>query len=183
MENKRMRFVTESGGLKYYLFTPSVFSLYFNEHIERIEPEHRYTKTHELKMLFYLIFCGGYKILYAVDPDDLMIASYFIFMRSRDFLLEGSGKKDFYTVFYYTYPEYRNRGIGTKLSNIVLNGLNLEYRYFYKTIHQSNKSSIKVAEKVGFTFDGYVKKSGKLHRLFRTEKSPHLLYIYDKNNG
>lgn len=119
---------------------------------------------------------GGYNVLYATKDNE--IVSYFVFTRSNDHIVAGTTNKDYYTIFYYTYPEYRGQGYATKMASYLLNDMSLDYESFYKTIAKSNISSIKVTEKIGFEKVGTARKQGLLHRISRDDQGDIWLYRY-----
>lgn len=90
-------------------------------------------------------------------------------------------KDDYYTSFLWTYPEYRGQGLATLMSKTMLNDLHLNYNHFYKTINKNNISSIRVAEKCGFTLECATKKSRFLHTISKVEHGD--LYLYSKLNN
>lgn len=147
IEDKRLKYIISEDGYDFYLFTPSVSCLYYPEQIKREEPPHRYASAHKAKMLRYILM-GGYNILYAAKND--VIASYIIFTKSNKNIIRGTDKRDYYTIYLWTYPEYRGQGLGTVMANTMLEKIGLDYRYFYKTIVKTNLPSIRVAEKSGF---------------------------------
>lgn len=59
--DKRMKFVKCEEGINYYLFQPSLFSFYYDDKKckHEKEPSHRYSITHKLHMLLYLLKISG----------------------------------------------------------------------------------------------------------------------------
>ncbi len=77
--DKTMKLVKTENGINYYLFKPSLFSLYHNDknakHEE--EPNHRYLLSHRLHMLWYLLTVpGGYRILYLEQSGEIFRISF-----------------------------------------------------------------------------------------------------------
>lgn len=57
--NNRMRFVKTKNDINYYVFKPSLFSLYYNDgQVHSSEPSHLKSLSHKLHMMMY-IFGGG----------------------------------------------------------------------------------------------------------------------------
>lgn len=90
---------------------------------------------------------GGYSILYLEQNGEII--SYIIFVEANNRIIKNCEKNDYYTIFLWTYPEYRGKGIATLMSKVMLQDLKLNYNHFYKTISKNNISSIRVAEKCG----------------------------------
>jgi len=63
----------------------------------------------------------------------------------------------------------------------MLNDLHLNYNHFYKIINKNNISSIRVAEKCGFTLECETKKSRFLHTISKVEHGDQ--YLYSKLNN
>ena len=100
-------------------------------------------------MMWYMMATrGGYSILYLEKNGEIL--SYIVFVRVNNRVIKGCEKNDYYTVFLWTYPEHRGKGIATLMSKTMLQDLELNYSHFYKTIIKDNISSIRVAEKCGF---------------------------------
>lgn len=173
IKDKRMQFIKSINGLGFYLFKPSVFRLYYEN--RKDDAKHCKSFTHKLHMLFYIIR-GGYRILYLTKNDKII--SYIVFTCAGDRIIKGSTKNDYYTIFLYTFPQYRGQGYATLMANIMLNELNLKYRYFYKTISKENNSSIKVAEKSGFEIVADANKVGLIHKIIPVKNGDQFLYRY-----
>ena len=185
LNDKRMRLIKSDNEINYYLFTPSVFSLYYKDskQVRREEPSHRYTVSHQLHMLWYALHGGGYRILYLEKDHEIL--SYVIFVRANNQIISGCEKDDYYTIFLWTYPEFRGRGLATMMANAMLHDLCLPYNHFYKTISKDNYASMKVAEKSGFFVKCESEKTGLLHTIHFTDHVTQLLYCYqnEKRQG
>lgn len=60
IKDKRMTFIKSENGINYYVFKPSIFSLYYKDKIKHSEePPHRYYLTHRLHMLWHMMSRGG----------------------------------------------------------------------------------------------------------------------------
>ena len=162
IEDRRMRFIRSDGEFDYYLFTPTLFRQYYN----RKEPwtEHRSRFTHKLHMLYYLLR-GGYNILYLMKESE--VVGYIVFTKAGNDIVEGTTKNDIYTIYVTTNPDFRRLGIATKVVDVMLNGLGLDYQYSYKTISISNTGSRKAAEKNGYSIICNIRKRGPLCRIVR----------------
>lgn len=179
ISHKRMEFIKSENGMNYYLFTPSLFSLYYDDGAIKhaVEPKHRYSIKHKLHMIGYIFqFGGGYKILYVEQNQEIL--SYIIFVKANNRIIKKCESDDYYTIFLWTYPEHREKGLATKMANVMLHELSLNYNHFYKTIGKDNFASVKVAEKSGFT----VKCDSVKTKIFRTihqvEKGEQFLYWF-----
>lgn len=173
IKDRKMRFLSSEDGIDYYLFTPSPFRLYFENRQD--DAEHRHSITHILHMCAYLIR-GGYNILYLSQNDEII--SYIVFTRCKDWIVSGSDKNDYYTIFLWTYPKFRNRGMATKMAKYMLMNMGISFKNFYKTIAKNNYSSISVAEKSGFNKIGEANKVGKLHKIVPVKKGDCFLYSF-----
>lgn len=175
---KRMRFIKTENDINYYVFTPTLFNLYYNDgNVHSCEPSHRKSLSHKLHMWLY-IFGGGYNILYAEKNGEIL--SYIVFVKANNKIIKNCEANDYYTIFLWTYPEYRGKGLATLMAKIMLNDLNLDYNNFYKTISKDNVSSIKVAEKCGFYIECDSIKTKFLHTIHKVEKGEQYLYRYSK---
>ena len=177
ISNKRMKFVKSENGINFYLFKPSIFSLYYNDRNfkHKVEPPHRYTISHKLHMLWYLLLTRrGYRILYFERDGEIL--SYIVYVHVNNSIIKKCEKNAFYTVFLWTYPEHRGQGLATLMSHTMLNDLHLDYTRFYKVINKDNISSIRVAEKSGFKFECETVKSRYLHTINRVDKGDQYLY-------
>lgn len=121
---------------------------------------------------------GGYSVLYAAKGVEII--SYFVFTRSKDRIVSGSTNRDFYTIFYWTYPQHRGKGYATTLVDYFINHLSLDFEALYKTIAKNNIPSIKVTEKSGFERVGSAKKEGHLHRISLADEGDIWLYKLQK---
>ena len=179
INDKKMKLVKSEDGINYYLFKPSLFSLYYNDknfkHKE--DPPHRFSLSHKLHMMWYMMAIrGGYSILYLEKNGEIL--SYIIFVRVNNKVIKDCEKNDYYTVFLWTYPEHRGKGIATLMSKVMLQDLKLNYNHFYKTISKNNISSIRVAEKCGFKHESDCVKTRWFHTIQRVQDGTQYLYTY-----
>lgn len=177
--NKRMKLVKSEDGINYYLFKPSLFHLYYKDRKfkHKEEPSHRYSLSHKLHMIWYILSVrGGYSILYLEKNGEII--SYIIFIKANKKIIKSCKENDYYTVFLWTYPEHRGKGLATLMSKTMLNDLQLKYNCFYKTISKDNISSIRVAEKSGFNIECESIKKGLLHTINKVEAGEQYLYCY-----
>ena len=173
IKDRKMRLLSSEDGMDYYLFSPSLFRLYFEN--RRDDAVHRHSVTHLLHMVVYLLR-GGYNILYLSKNDEII--SYFVYTKCKDWIVSGSKKNDCYTIFLWTFPKYRNQGMATRMAKFLLRNAGISFGSFYKTIAKENESSIAVAEKSGFVKIGEANKIGLLHTIVPAEKGDCLLYRF-----
>ncbi len=128
--------------------------------------------------MMHYVLTGGYNILY-VKKDDVIV-SYIIYTKCKENIVSGSNSNDYYTIFLYTYPEYRGQGLASKMADVMLNKIGLSFRYFYKTISKDNYSSIKVAERNGFKKISDANKIGLLKKIIAVENGAQYLYRLEK---
>lgn len=174
---KSIKFLDSKNGIDFFLFKPSLFKLYYPEEKGREEPVHRYTFTHRMHMLKYLFF-GGYQIIYLFKNSK--VVSYIVFCKSNKSIVKGSSRKDYYTIFLWTYPEFRGNGYATLMAQELLKYAK-KCRKFYKTIAFNNFSSIKVAESVGFKKISEANKIGLFHKIVPAMNGSMYLYCLEKN--
>ena len=174
-----MRLIKSENGINYYLFKPSLFSLYYNDKgcKHAVEPPHRFSLMHKLHMLWYVAAIqGGYTILYLEQYGEII--SYIIFTKANNKIIDNCKKNDYYTIFLWTYPEHRGKGLATLMAKTMLDELHINYNRFYKTINKDNYASIRVAEKSGFSAEGECVKLGLLHTIHKTNHGKQFLYSY-----
>lgn len=181
--DKRMKFIKSENDINYYLFKPSILSLYYNEKIKHKEYlVHLHTLSHKLHMLLYIVTnirWGGYRVLYLENKGEIL--SYIAFTKANNRIIKNCEKNDYYTIFLWTYPEYRGKGLATKMSESMLNDLTLNYKNFYKTISKDNLSSIRVAEKCGFSIKSECIKSKFFHTIHQVDSGKQYLYVHSNN--
>lgn len=119
---------------------------------------------------------GGYSILYLEQDGEIL--SYIIFLKANDRIIRDCEKNDYYTVFLWTYPEHRSKGLATLMSKTMLQDLQLEYNHFYKTISKDNIPSIRVAEKCGFRTESDCVKTRWMHTIQKVDDGQQYLYAY-----
>ena len=179
IDDKRLKLIKSENGINYYLFKPSLLCLYYNdkEFKHKYEPSHRFTLSHKLHMMWYILAIRrGYSILYLEQNGEIL--SYIIFVRANNKIIRNCGKNDYYTIFLWTYPEHKGKGLATLMSKTMLQDLQLEYNYFYKTISKDNIPSIRVAEKCGFRMESDCVKTRWLHTIQRVDDGQQYLYVY-----
>ena len=179
INDKRMKLVKRENGINYYLFKPSLFSLYYDDKDfkHEKEPPHRFTLSHKLHMMWYIMAIReGYSILYLEKNGEII--SYIIFIKANNRIIRNCEKNDYYTIFLWTYPEHRGKGMATLMSRAMLQDLQLDYNHFYKTISKNNISSIRVAEKCGFQSESDCLKTGLFHTIQRVRVGTQRLYSY-----
>lgn len=181
INDKKMKLVKSENGINYYVFKPSLFSLYYNDKDfkHKVEPRHRFSWSHKMHMLWYVLAVrGGYTILYLEKNGEII--SYIIFVKANSWIIRNCEKNDYYTIFLWTYPEHRSNGLGTLMAKTMLHDLQLKYCHFYKTIDKDNFPSMKVAENSGFCRQGECVKTGLLHTIHRADNGPQYLYSYSE---
>ena len=179
IDDKRLKLIKSENEINYYLFKPSLFSLYYNDKNFKYkdEPSHRFSLSHRLHMMWYIAAIrGGYSILYLERDGEIL--SYIIFVKANNRIIKNCEKNDYYTIFLWTYPEHRGKGLATLMSKTMLQDLQLEYSHFYKTINKDNAPSIRVAEKCGFQIESDCVKTGLLHTIHRVHNGSQFLYSF-----
>lgn len=173
INDKRLKYVKSEDGMDYYIFTPTLFRQYFNK--SENWTVHRSSFTHKLHMFLYYIR-GGYNILYMFDGEN--IAAYIIYARCGKTVIKNTCRNDIFTVFVTTHPDYRKKGLATKIVYEMLHGIGLKYKASYKTISDSNTGSVKAAFKNGYSELYPAKKSGLFKTISQSDSGNWRLYIY-----
>ena len=92
--DKRMKFIKSENDINYYLFKPSILSLYYNEKIKHKEyPVHLHTLSHKLHMLLYIVTnirWGGYRVLYLENKGEIL--SYIAFTKANNRIIKNCEK-------------------------------------------------------------------------------------------
>ena len=176
INDRKMRYIRSEDGLDYYVFSPSLFRLYYNRTEEWTK--HRKTFSHRFHMLYYVLR-GGLKILYKMDGDE--VVAYLIYTPAGRTVVQGSTRRDLFSVYITTNPAYRRQGHAAKLVSLLLTGLGLKWDTAYKTIQDSNIGSQKAAFANGYEAVCTVTKS----RFFRTvkKKAGTRLKLYARQNN
>ena len=178
ISDKRMKLVSSRDGMDYYMYKPSLLHMYYDDSKQAQWPSHQNALSHKLHLLIYLLF-GEYRILYMLRGDD--VVSYVVFSRGGRVVIRGTSKEDIYTIFVWTYPEYRRRGYGEKLVSELLHGAGVRYRNSYKTIVSDNIPSIKTAQANGYRRLYPVKRTKLLHTAYRCDDIDNYhLYIFER---
>lgn len=108
------------------------------------------------------------------------VVLYVVYTKCRRFVFDSGNPDDYYVIFYYSYPEYRGKGYPSTMMNMLFASLP-SGRDFYECTAKTNQASISAANKIGFSFDGFVRKEGRLHTLVRTNEEKTFLYKYHIN--
>ncbi len=173
IKSNYLKYISSIKGLDFYLFKPSISRLYYNDSKKEQWPRFRKTFAHKIHMFLYLFF-GGYRILYVGKGNEIL--SYFIYKRGGSFTVKGSSKHDFYTIYLFTYPEYRGKGIANLMTHFLTRTLENEYDCWCKTIDIDNYSSIAVAEKNGFVKFGNASVKGPFKRVVPNDNGVKYFY-------
>lgn len=177
ISDHHMKLLKSEGDVSYYLFKPTVFCMYYDDNKQEKWPVHQKAITHRLHMLFYLLR-GGYRILYMTVGDD--VASYIVYNRAGRSVVRGTTRKDIYSIFIWTYPEYRKRGYANQLLREMLHMVPFEMSY--KTIMSDNICSIKTAEANGYRRLFPVKRTKLLHTAYHVKENAYHLYGVNKKD-
>ena len=112
--------------------------------------------------------------------DDKNIASYIVFARCGKTVIEGSTRNDIFTVFITTHPNYRKRGLATKIVHEMLHGIGLQYVSSYKTIVDSNIGSQNAAFANGYVVLHPASRTKFLRTISEAKDGNCRLYLYSK---
>lgn len=134
---------------------------------------------HKLHMIWYLMATPDkYNILYMEHDGEIL--SYIIFLKANNRIINECTQNDYYTIFLWTYPEHRGKGLATMMAKTMLHDLGLHYSHFYKTINKDNVASACVAKKSGFVLKCDSIKSKYLHTIYKANEGTQYLYCFDK---
>ena len=130
--------------------------------------------------MLYVLF-GGYKIFYIEKDKD--IVSYLIYRKGGKMTVKGSNKSDFYTIYLFTYPDYRNKGIASLMTNYLINSYETSFSKWYKTIEKDNFPSKAVAIKNGFKPSSEAFLKGLLRIVVPCDSGKKELYIFQSKKN
>ncbi len=163
---KDLKLVYLENECKVYEFTPSFFKLFYIN----LEP---------LSIRKWIRFQGertrGYKVYYMTIHNDV-VGSCLVskgggryFFANHDDVVVGP---------YFICEKHRKKGYASKLVDIVINKLGINYRYAWDWIEKNNIGSIMCTEKNGFERIYEVNVVGLLRRMEITEKGKGGWFVY-----
>ncbi|MDD8020930.1 MAG: GNAT family protein [Acidobacteriota bacterium] len=134
---------------EYEMWWPSFFKVF---------PDRFFRAKLIIWYIFYVlrIFKSNYYGIYLVRYNKKIIHHTFIF--PAFFRFPFMGKNDLQIGDVWTDPSFRGRGIASLAIMSVLSRFSKEGKIFWYVVEDTNKSSIKVVEKLGFQLVGYGKK-------------------------
>lgn len=162
-------------GIDFFLYMPSIFSLYANVYSESERPLYVKRIIHKIRMALQL-FMGGYKVYYMSVGGT--IVGHLVVTPGGGRVAQSS-KNDIVIGPIWVAPSHRKKGYASKGIAAVLHGLNLQYISAFEFIAPTNTPSIRSAENNGFVIQGKAKESGFLRRISLDENGEWLLYKYD----
>ncbi len=172
-----MIYLFSENSIDFFKFKPSFFKLYFNK--KEIWTPFRKSILHKFHMILYLMG-GGYNILYAISNDEVL--GYLVYTKSKKWIIENSNKNDLYTIYITTNPNYRRNGLATKLVGVLLNNIEKDFVFSYKTIDDNNYGSIKAALNNGYEKLYPIKKCGIMKTIKKVNASSKHLYVFRSKN-
>lgn len=141
--DKRLTFVGTYGDVEFYKYSPSLLKPYYTDYPQESHPDYEKHTAHKIRMLLEYIF-GGYSVYYMFSDGE--VAGHIVIANGGR-RLTVSTKEDVVLGPIFISPDMRGRGFGTLGIKTLLNDLELEYRYAYEFIAESNIASIRTAEK------------------------------------
>lgn len=174
---KKMKYLKTVGGLEVYLFTPTLIHQYFYKAYPSEErPPYQKRIIHLIRMIIEYLRCR-YKVFYFKMNGEF--CGNVVVTRGGG-RVKDSKKTDIVLGPIWVCPSCRNMGIGTKMINIVLNDLDIDYEYAFEFISNDNFASKKTVEGNGYSFYGFCVERGLLKTLERSENGTYSLYRYSK---
>lgn len=173
--HKRMVKVGECGDNDIYIYSPTLFNLYYPDKNKDGYPSFKFSFLHKLRMALKL-FGGGYKIIYFMKGEK--VVSYLIYCQRP--VIKGMKKGDIFTIYIHTFPEFRKQGLASKMINYMLNESGLKYESAYKTIANTNIASTKTAEKAGYKALCYCEKNKLLGKYYKREDGNWQIFVKEK---
>ncbi len=114
------------------------------------------------RKLWLLITLGNYKVIY-IKKDGIIV--HYTYLIPRNFRFPFMGKKDIQIGPSFTYPEYRNLGIYSKVLRLIPSLFGETGTIFWIYTSQKNTTSQRGIEKSGFEFVANMKISSLLRIL------------------
>lgn len=177
-EDRRLSLIRQDRDFAFYLYRPSLLHMYYDDGRQADWPSHQTALGHRLHMALYLM-TGGCRILYMTKDGEVI--SYLVISRGGSTVVRGTTREDIYTVFVWSYPEYRCKGYGKRIVQELLGGGIVDYRRAYKTIVASNTASVKAALATGYKRICSVKRTAVFHTAYRAENEDYHLYMYERS--
>ncbi len=127
---------------KLYLFRPNVIKLF-----PKSGNMHEMNLKQRIRFLCLLIH--GYRVYVMGDREDNVVGCA-VFSNGKTFRYPFATERDLICGPYYIMPEFRRRGLATKLLDRVMDEYETEYDSIYAHIWYENLASINCMEKLGF---------------------------------
>ncbi len=152
-----MKLLGEYGDEKLYLFTPS---------FSRLFPVSGNMREMTLlqKIRFAMMLKSGYRIYVITDKDDNVEGST-VFSVGGSYRYPFSTKKDLIDGPNYTVPEYRGKGVATRLYDVIFEYYETDFDTVYATIANDNYPSLKRVKRGGY-YEAYHVSAKRLTKKF-----------------
>lgn len=171
-----MKFVGTYLNIDFYNYSPSLIRPYYMDYPQENHPHYEKHLAHKIRMVLEYIR-GGYSVYYMASDSEIV---GHIVVASGGRRLKVSTKKDIVVGPIFISPSLRGKGIGTIGISVILNELDLQYKYAYEFIAEDNIASIRTVEKNGYSFVGRAKEVGLLKNLVEADNGDYVVYRYSK---
>lgn len=173
---KHLQLIKEIDGIKYLLYRPSLFKLYYSCYTREDKPPYFSRFVHRIRMIRELLK-SNYKVIYLLCNNE--IVGHLVFSKGGS-RIAMSTKRDIVIGPIWVVPHKRSCGYASKGINFILNEMELDYHYAYEYIEKDNIPSIRTVEKNGFCFVGKCSEFGLL-KTIRPCSNGHLNLYRIKN--
>lgn len=166
-----MRKVDELEGYSIYKYKPSVFKPFYI-HLEPL--------TLMRRIRFFFVYFTGY-VVYYLEKNGEMIG-YCVVQSGKDKRYKFANKNDILTGPALIKEEYRGISLYPMLLEYILTQSDLNYKNAYSYKQKSNLASIKVSERLGYSFFSDAKVTRFLRRIKLSKKGVGDFIIYKYKN-
>lgn len=158
--------------LSLYLFKPNLLKLFpksGNMHEMNIKQ----------KVRFLLLLVHGYKV-YVVGDDAHNAVACAVFASGKAGRYPFACEQDLICGPYFVVPEYRKKGIATKMLGFIMENCETRYRSIFAHIWHENQASISCMQKLGFEQIDTLKTTGILQKCI-SDKDGKLILVEKKH--
>lgn len=130
------------GIYKLFLFKPNIFRLF-------PKSGNMHKMDLKQKIRFGLLLIHGYRV-YVLGDSQNHVVGCTVFASGKTYRYPFASENDLICGPYFIMPEYRRRGLATKLLSCVIDKYETEYDSIYAHIWHTNRASVLCMEKIGF---------------------------------
>lgn len=131
-----------NGDYKLFLFPPRIFHLF-------PASGNMHNMSFKQKVRFAVLLIHGYRVYVMGDQSDNVVGCA-VFANGKAYRYPFADENDLICGPYYVMPEFRRRGIATKLLTGVIERYETDYNTIYAHIWHENRASVDCMGKIGF---------------------------------